>query len=101
MSYTQTVNQMLETISILKARLDQLSPERTDDEVEVFSDRTVSLYQYMLGNAYLILYQRNILTAEDRVSVGKECLQVLEFSVGTASSCMDITDSKQLGSYFI
>jgi hypothetical protein len=94
MSSFQTINQNLETISVLKARLDSISAERTDDEVEVFSDKSISLYQYLLGNSYLLLYQRNVLNASDRVEVGLECLKYLEASVSTSSICMDIVDSK-------
>jgi hypothetical protein len=94
MNVSQTTNQILETISVLKARLDSISVERTDDEIEVFSEKSISLYQYMLGNSYLILYQRNILNASDRVEVGLECLKFLEASVSTSSNCMDIVDSK-------
>ncbi len=94
MNVSQTTNQILETISVLKARLDSISVERTDDEIEVFSDKSISLYQYMLGNSYLTLYQRNILNASDRVEVGLECLKFLESSVSTSSNCMDIVDSK-------
>lgn len=96
---SQSDDNVLHTIRIIEKRLATIKAERTEDEITVFPDRAISLYNCHLGNSYLVLYQRLLdnNTPEDNqhmVDLAEKCVNALEKAVQVAALCLEITERK-------
>jgi hypothetical protein len=92
------IQHTLQTIHLLEKRLSTTTHNQAPlDEIKgLLPSKGVSLYFFLLGDAYLKLYNLKDAPAVTSygLNVADRCLEAFESGVSVASNCLEIVDRK-------
>lgn len=97
MADDSNISSILKKINVLENRLLETSQIKTEEDsnlLGLFPENGECLYHYLLGDAYLLLWNLNKSSNRKDEDLDIRCIQSFESGVTLASGCLDIEDRK-------